>query len=269
MTMTTNVNGTRTPGDWAVIETEDGLTINTVREQYDPPIAYVHDEVDAQLFAAAPNLLAIVQRFHKFATVGEPFQYPPGSLQAIESVLAKVDGASAKPPAIGPAVKDVERMCEALTWMGVATSESLEECCFRYDELAKHLVSAVLRNKRRATTEPKAEPLAEYIPFREGDALHPGEYHPQPASEPATSEPRRQRANLLRLSGKAGIQIYSTDCYTLDEARADYLGESGYEAGEQTAEFGFDACTGDELTRFIRTGEPSAYAVEQIHDPNT
>jgi hypothetical protein len=30
--MTMNTNSKRTPGDWAVIETDDGLTINTVRD---------------------------------------------------------------------------------------------------------------------------------------------------------------------------------------------------------------------------------------------
>jgi hypothetical protein len=45
-----------TPGNWAVFETGDGLTINTAEESYDPPIAYVHTRDDALVIAAAKDL---------------------------------------------------------------------------------------------------------------------------------------------------------------------------------------------------------------------
>lgn len=201
--MTTN---THTPGPWCclygssehiAIEAPAVLKGVAIISNRGKPEA--EQWANAQLIAAAPDLLTMMKAIKERAKPAGgkavmDYEQATVTLSRVEwtallDLIAKAEGASAKPPAIGPAVKDVERMCEALTWMGVTTSESLEECCFRYDELARHLVSAVLRNKRRATTEPKAEPLAEYISFEEGDALHTGEQHPQSAPEMADAEP--------------------------------------------------------------------------------
>lgn len=57
-------------------------------------IATVHQDSKAQLIAAAPELLAVCQRFLEFAN-GEFFAYPPGSLQELGQAVAKATGEQA------------------------------------------------------------------------------------------------------------------------------------------------------------------------------
>jgi hypothetical protein len=49
---------------------------------------------NACLIAAAPDMLALIQRFERFAA-GTGFSYPLGSLQELQQVIAKATGAAA------------------------------------------------------------------------------------------------------------------------------------------------------------------------------
>jgi hypothetical protein len=90
--MTTNTQ--HTPGSWTIIETDEGLTINTIREQYDPPIAYVHLEADARLIAAAPDLLEAAQRLVHLLEVEDAHLANYGEVAAVRAAIAKAEGGS-------------------------------------------------------------------------------------------------------------------------------------------------------------------------------
>ncbi len=59
---------------------------------------------------------------------------------------------------------------------------------------------------------------------------------------------------LLRLTGKGGTHIYDSEIWTNEEARQDYMGQTGHDP-EGTNEYAFDALDGRELVKWVQTGE--------------
>ena len=50
------------------------------------PIGY------ARLFAASSEMISLIKRFKSFAQGGAHFAYPPGTLHAIDQIIAKTEG---------------------------------------------------------------------------------------------------------------------------------------------------------------------------------
>lgn len=93
---------------------------------------------------------------------------PPAEWQCVE--VPPVCGAA---PNAELAFDDIERLREALTWMGYATPESGEERAARWIEMVRDLIRAVLDKKRRAlaqVADAHAVQVAEPWPHPDGFA---------------------------------------------------------------------------------------------------
>lgn len=80
---------------WRVERTND-LWVE-IREGYGQSNSLIADCVEpgiAPLISIAPDLLEIVHKLHAFAVAGNPFCYPPGTLQEIEFVLSNIYGSN-------------------------------------------------------------------------------------------------------------------------------------------------------------------------------
>ncbi len=88
-----------TPGKWAVIGTSgylNQISIGIQHENHIDPIAVafgigVQAKANAHLIAAAPEMLALLQRFIDHAN-NEVFSYPPGALCELRRLIAKTTG---------------------------------------------------------------------------------------------------------------------------------------------------------------------------------
>ena len=79
-----------TPGPWTVSE-PCATCINSPMGTI-AALAFISNEADAHLMAAAPEGLKLAREFLEYAQSGASFNYPAGALQKLEQFIAKATG---------------------------------------------------------------------------------------------------------------------------------------------------------------------------------